>query len=55
METLLIGLATGLALSMLCCALIVRVGLKPIIRSLDRIENKLEHDCKRRPNGCSNR
>lgn len=55
MESLLIGLATGLALSMLCCALIVRVGLKPIIRSLDRIENKLEHNYKRRSNGCSKR
>lgn len=55
METLLICLATGLAFSMLCCALIVRVGLKPIIRSLDRIENKLEHNCKRRADARSNR
>lgn len=55
MESLLIGLASGLAFSMLCCALIVRIGLNAVIRSLDRIENKLEDNSKRRPEAGSER
>lgn len=48
MEFMAIGIATGLALSMLCCTWIVCIKLDAIARKLDQSKQPADESAKRR-------